>query len=150
MLIVRKECYGNMVLFSLCVKMEETKKIQKQLAEIFPPDKLKNWIRKCERENAMWKFYKSTWFRLLRTAVLKEQHNECQKCRARGKITKADTVHHEKHVRDHPELALTAYYVDRYGEEKRNLVAICKACHALEHPEKLKKINEGYTNKERW
>lgn len=130
---------------------EEVKRIQEELAEIFPPDKLKNWVRKCERENAMWKFYKSRWFRMIREAILEEQNNECQKCKAKGKVTKADTVHHENHVRDFPELALTAYYIDEDGTLKRNLVAICKSCHAIEHPEKLKNETiEAYKNEERW
>lgn len=130
---------------------EEIRILQERLAEIFPPVKLRNWIKKCERENAMWKFYKSVWFRSIRAAVLREQHYECQKCRAKGKVTKADTVHHEKHVRDYPELALTAYYIDDDGELKRNLTSICKSCHALEHPEKLqKKETEKYVNVERW
>lgn len=148
---VRGASYSYDALFLYENMDEKVKRIQEQLKEIFPEDKLRNWIRKCERENAMWKFYKSRWFRSIRAAVLEEQHNECQKCRARGKIVPADTVHHEKHVRDYPELALTAYYVDENGEEIRNLTAICKSCHALEHPEKLKnEICTSYVNEERW
>lgn len=131
--------------------MEELIRIEQELKEVFPPEKLRNWIRKCERENAMWKFYKSRWFLSIRAAVLRIQHNECQKCLEHGKITAAVTVHHVKHVRDFPELALSAYYYDEHGEKQRNLIAICKSCHSLEHPEKLKKENDTkFVSKERW
>lgn len=64
-------------------------------------------------------------------------------------IQAADTVHHVKHVRDYPELALSAYYYEQ-GTKRRQLVAICKECHALEHPEKLKNHKTESLTVERW
>lgn len=52
---------------------------------------------------------------------------ECQKCKRRGRYHKAETVHHKKHLKDYPELAI----VDS------NLVSLCFNCHNEEHPEKL-------------
>jgi 5-methylcytosine-specific restriction protein A len=55
---------------------------------------------------------------------------ECQKCKRRGKVSKATCVHHKKHLKDYPELAL----VDS------NLISLCYACHNEEHPEKLASV----------
>lgn len=130
--------------------MDRLENIAKEFEDIFTPEKLENWITKCQRENTMWKFYKSKYFRRLREAVLEEQHNECQVCLKHGEITAADTVHHVKHVREYPEMALSPYYYED-GEKKRNLIAICKACHAQEHPEKLEKNKkEHFVTEERW
>ena len=129
--------------------VDELERVAAEYGKIFPPEKLKNWILKCQREDAMWKFYKSRYFRRLRAMVLEEQHNECQICLSHGKITAADTVHHVKHVRDHPELALSPYYYEG-GKRRRNLIAICKSCHANEHPEKLPKEEKPALTEERW
>ncbi|MBK5254333.1 MAG: HNH endonuclease [Peptostreptococcaceae bacterium] len=93
------------------------------------------------KPNELWKFYKSKEWLALKELVLREHHYECQECKKRGKITKADTVHHIKHVRDHPELALT----------KSNLEPVCKACHNKLHPEKFKKnTKKKFWTIERW
>ena len=55
---------------------------------------------------------------------------ECQKCKNKGKYHKAETVHHIKHLKDFPELAL----VDS------NLISLCNACHNEEHPDKLASV----------
>lgn len=96
---------------------------------------LTTWIKRLIAENELWKFYKSKEFRELQRDVLKEQHNECQICKQRGVITRADTVHHNQYVRTHPELALSKTYVVG-GKEYRNLIAVCKSCHNKIHKEK--------------
>lgn len=60
-------------------------------------------------------------------------------CRKKGRYKRATTVHHLKHLRDVPELALT----------DSNLISLCEECHEVMHPEKHKRKN-GYENKERW
>lgn len=69
-------------------------------------------------------------------------NKECQKCKSRGQFSKATCVHHKKHLKDHPELAL----VDN------NLESLCDACHNEEHPEKLQqqKKSNKFINEERW
>ena len=72
----------------------------------------------------------------LRAAVLKMDNFECQICKARGRYSRGTIVHHVKHLRERPDLALSIYDPDT-GE--RQLVSVCKRCHELEHPEALKK-----------
>lgn len=87
------------------------------------------------------KFYRLQPWQTLRRFVLKRDHYECQDCRRRGLHTRANTVHHIKHVRDDPSDAL----------QSTNTEAICKACHNREHPEKLARfIKRKFTNEERW
>lgn len=124
---------------------------------------LVRWINQLIEDDQLWKFYKSReWsgrsgYAGLKEEVLREQHYECQPCKERGIITRADTVHHVMHVREHPELALSRWYVDASsGVRQCNLLAVCRACHNELHPEKLAKRAAGaaqkekYVNKERW
>lgn len=86
-------------------------------------------------------FYKSKEWKAKRKEILKRDNKECQKCKSRGKYYKAETVHHIKHLKEHPELALT----------DSNLISLCYACHNQEHPEKLKKTQrKRFINEERW
>jgi 5-methylcytosine-specific restriction endonuclease McrA len=78
-------------------------------------------------------FYLSASWRQLRLEVLREQHFECQHCRAKGWHKKATTVHHIKHRDKHPELELSKYYIDERGRRQRNLIALCHECHEIEH-----------------
>lgn len=70
----------------------------------------------------------------LRPRVLKLDRYECQLCKARGRYSRAEIVHHVKHLRDRPDLALSIWDPDT-GE--RQLVSVCKTCHEQEHPEAL-------------
>lgn len=63
-------------------------------------------------------------------------HYECQICKARGRYSSGSIVHHVKHLRERPDLALSVYDPDT-GE--RQLVTVCKACHEEEHPESLRR-----------
>ncbi len=99
------------------------------------------WIRNLTaRSYRGWRaFYHTTVWKRKRKDILKRDHNECTRCRQFGEYTKAITVHHIKHLKDVPELALT----------DENLTSLCKDCHDAMHPKK-NKMKTGYQNEERW
>ena len=99
------------------------------------------WVRKITADSYRgWKaFYHTTKWKHKRKDILKRDHNACQMCRQKGKYRRATTVHHIKHLRDSPELALT----------DSNLISLCDECHEAMHPEKHRK-KCGYRNDERW
>lgn len=114
-------------------------------------------IIKALREHKDYKIYKDKTYRKLRDNVLKDFKYECQKCKEKGKITRATMVHHVRQVKMYPELAHQEFYIDEEGKKKRNLIPLCKQCHEEEHgrygyrPNQIKKNqkNEPLT-KERW
>lgn len=66
--------------------------------------------------------------------ALKLDKGECFLCRIRRKrYRKAVLVHHVKHLKDRPDLALSLFDPDT-GE--RQLVSLCRSCHEDEHPER--------------
>lgn len=75
-------------------------------------------------------FYGWPEWKSIRLDVLRIDAWECQYCKARGKFRGAKIVHHVKHLRDRPDLALSIW-----DGEERQLVSVCKKCHELEHPE---------------
>lgn len=94
-------------------------------------------------------FYSWTEWQELRSEVLKLDRFECQNCKKAGRYRKARIVHHVKHLRDRPDLALSAVDPD---DGERQLVSLCKRCHEQEHPEsqrQFKKIAAPLTI-ERW
>ena len=74
-------------------------------------------------------FYRCAAWLHKRFEILTRDNFECQKCKRRGRFSKAVCVHHIKHLRRRPDLVL----VDS------NLMSLCLECHDEEHPEKLKK-----------
>lgn len=94
---------------------------------------LKEWIGELARTNKMYAFYKSKEWARLRANVLRKSHGECVWCMAKGKVTKAETVHHIQHVRTHPELALSETYTGKDGRRHPNLVPLCHDCHDKAH-----------------
>jgi 5-methylcytosine-specific restriction protein A len=80
----------------------------------------------CPR-SAAWaqRLYRSTKWKTLKDKVLKANHYECQRCKARGRITRAVLVHHEVPVRSRPDLALVPYLPDGTMQ----LVPLCFECH---------------------
>ena len=74
-----------------------------------------------------------------RREVLAMDKYECQACKARGRYNRATMVHHVKHLRDRPDLALSIWDVEPDGKKVRQLVSLCDNCHAAEHPEQLKR-----------
>lgn len=102
---------------------------------------LVNWINKLVKENNIHGFYVSGLWKKLRIEVLSEANNECQMCKSNGKVSLANTAHHIKHLKKHPELALT----------KSNLLAVCNECHNILHPEKHFKYKKKIQiNEEKW
>ncbi|MFQ9545600.1 MAG: HNH endonuclease [Clostridium sp.] len=99
-----------------------------------------NWITKLIKENNIHTFYVSRPWKKLRQEVINQSNKECQLCKAKGKVSTATTVHHIKHLKDHPELALT----------RSNLMAVCKECHNELHPEKHRYKFKEVINEERW
>jgi len=89
-------------------------------------------------------FYNSWQWIEKRMQILRRDNKECQKCKKKGRYHKAECVHHKKHLREYPLLAL----VDS------NLTSLCYECHNEEHPEKFGKMvkekKKGFTNIERW
>lgn len=79
-------------------------------------------------------YFWAEWRGGVREQVLRLDHWECQRCKARGRYARAEIVHHVKHLRDRPDLALSIWD-PATGE--RQLVSLCKACHEAEHPEAL-------------
>jgi 5-methylcytosine-specific restriction endonuclease McrA len=94
-----------------------------------------DWVNQLIRDGNIDAFYKSTKWTHKQSQILKDQHYECQRCKANGKVVKARTVHHKKYLKLFPGLAL----------DDDNLEAICDACHYDEHHKR-----KGYTNDERW
>ena len=79
-------------------------------------------------------YYWPEWIRT-REAVLQMDNHECQHCKARGRHSAAVLVHHIRHLRDRPDLALSIWDPDTGA---RQLVSLCKSCHEDEHPEALR------------
>lgn len=73
------------------------------------------------------KFYKSPIWRRKRRSILQRDNYECQSCKKEGGFSPATCVHHIKHLKDRPDLAL----------DDNNLISLCDACHNKEHPEKF-------------
>lgn len=99
-----------------------------------------NWITKLIKENNIHAFYVSGPWKKLRQEVINKSNKECQLCKSKGKVSTATTVHHIKHLKDHPELALT----------RSNLMAVCKECHNELHPEKHRYKSKEVISEERW
>jgi 5-methylcytosine-specific restriction endonuclease McrA len=87
-------------------------------------------------------FYHSGAWLSKRKEILKRDNNECQKCKRKGRYSKATCVHHIKHLKDREDLAL----VDS------NLLSLCDCCHNEEHPEKLHKnfVKKRVISQEKW
>lgn len=83
-----------------------------------------------------------------RADVLRMDKHECQLCKSKGKYKRATIVHHVKHLKDRPDLALSIWDPDT-GE--RQLISVCKDCHEQLHPESQKKFTPNSSvTVERW
>lgn len=78
------------------------------------------------------KFYKSADWRKLRKIAIERDNNECQHCKAEGRVGNVDNVHHIKEVKEYPNLALCL----------DNLICLCYYHHNLVH-EKIEKLNKS-------
>lgn len=106
------------------------------------------WIRELIAADRLSEFYKSMAWEKLRAEVLREDKHECQMCKSRGWYRKATTVHHQRHVRSYPNLALSKHYYHQ-GKQQRNLISLCHACHEEIHDHRQKEKAEPLTP-ERW
>lgn len=109
---------------------------------------LKQWIEYLMAEGKLYKFYKSKAWREKKNEVMEGFHNECLWCKERGKISRAEEVHHIQFVKKHPELALDEFYTYK-GKQYRNLVPLCHDCHDAAH-ERMKYKKQNQFNEERW
>lgn len=120
-------------------------------SEALNKEEVGRWVRQLIDEDRKHDFYVSSEWLKLRDEVLKEYKNECQNCKRRGKYVKAVIVHHVKHLRDFPELALSKTYIDIDGKERIQLKPVCKECHEyVEHPERLRWNTKEPLTKEKW
>lgn len=114
-------------------------------------DEVGRWIQKLINEDNLHVFYTSSAWLNLRKEVLEEYKNECQNCKRKGKYVKASIVHHVKHLKEFPELALSKTYIERNGKEHVQLKPVCKECHEyVEHPERLRWNEKEPLTEERW
>lgn len=93
------------------------------------------------------KFYSwGVWLRR-RDEVLRLDRWECQLCKAKGRYSKASIVHHVKHLKDRPDLALSIW-----DGQERQLLSVCKPCHEGEHLESQRqyKPKAPPLTEERW
>lgn len=98
-------------------------------------------------------FYKTKWWRHLRYYVLKElDHFECYDCNKKGILEKARYVHHVNAVKEHPELALSIYFINKEGKKERNLISLCFNCHEIREGRcySQKKKENKFINEEWW
>lgn len=90
-------------------------------------------LRELIAKGEEYKFYSWGEWRTLRREVLRLDRYECQRCKKmRRRYSKAKIVHHIKHLKDRPDLALSVWDEDT-GE--RQLESVCKRCHEELHPE---------------
>lgn len=94
------------------------------------------WIRGLISQGKLHLFYISAVWRRTRERALKQQHYECQRCKAKGRYERATVAHHKKYLRRRPDLAL----------DLDNLEALCDQCHYEEHH----KNNNKYADDEKW
>lgn len=93
-------------------------------------------------------FYSWTAWLHKRDEVFKLDNYECQYCKAKGKYTRAEIVHHIKHLKERPDLALSIF-----DGEERQLISCCKLCHEEQHPERFKSLRKSkklFWTEERW
>ena len=84
-------------------------------------------------------FYRTYAWKKKRLQILARDKHACQECRKQGRYSKAEIVHHIKHLQDEPGLALT----------DDNLESVCKGCHEKLHPERNRE-KRSFVNAERW
>ena len=108
-------------------------------------------IKELIKQHRTADFYNDRTWRKLSAEIRREQNNECQICKSKGKVSPAEIVHHVKHLKTNPELAYSRKYLDENGQEHRQLICVCFECHEQQHPERRwKNFKKKFTNRERW
>ena len=111
------------------------------------------WLKALIASGDVHPFYVTgEWIQVSTFVRVKLDRNECQYCKERGRFRRAELVHHEKHVKKFPHLALDIYYIDEDGQRRRNLRSACKDCHeTVCHPERLRHMGKHrFETEERW
>jgi len=103
-------------------------------------DKTLEWLKKLIGYKNIKAFYNNSLWTNKRVEILKRDNNECQKCKAKGRYSEGQCVHHIQHVKKAPHLALS----------DDNLITLCNSCHDEEHPEKFNNKPKVQLNEERW
>ncbi len=88
-------------------------------------------------------FYASSCWRKRRKKALERDRYTCQRCKDKGRYTRANTVHHVKEIKNYPHLALTL----------SNLLSVCHTCHDEIHERdasNLRKTTPEPVTPERW
>jgi len=108
-----------------------------------------DYIRLLIGDGKKHSFYCSEVWRRIAAEVRKLDNNECQICKAKGRHRRGEIVHHVKHLKDRPDLAMSIY--DPVTGE-RQLITVCKQCHEDAHPENMviSSKKDRFTNDERW
>lgn len=75
-------------------------------------------------------FYSWPEWKETRRQVLMMDQYECQICKQNHRYSPAEIVHHVKHLKDRPDLALSMW-----DGTERQLLSVCKSCHEKLHPE---------------
>lgn len=112
-----------------------------------------DFVRACVRDGRVNEFYAWGKWKELRREILRQDKGECQECKKLGKYRRAVIVHHVKHLRIHPELALCKTYITPEGKEERQLISVCRECHeSVCHPERMRKRRdkEKFWTEEKW
>lgn len=94
-------------------------------------------LRKLIAEGNEHAFYLWRDWKELAEKVRERDNHECQLCKSHGRYSHGTIVHHIKHLRERPDLALSECDPDT-GE--RQLVTVCKHCHETEHPEAFRQF----------
>ena len=103
---------------------------------------LKTWIDAGEEH----RFYIGGAWKAICKEVRRIDRNECQICKTKHRRYRLGTiVHHVKHLKDRPDLALSLRDPDT-GE--RQLITVCKRCHERLHPEALQEQKSAVKSEE--
>jgi len=78
------------------------------------------------------RYYERAEWKSVAAQVKRMDNYECQHCKMKGKYRRGVLVHHVKHLKDYPELALSIYDPVTGA---RQLVTLCRLCHEDIHPE---------------
>lgn len=100
-------------------------------------------IKELIAQDKMIKFYQcAAWYgkKGIRNKALQRDNYECQSCKRKGKVKKAEQVHHIKEVKKYPELALVL----------ENTESLCLDCHNEEHERFSENNQPKFINEERW
>jgi 5-methylcytosine-specific restriction endonuclease McrA len=88
------------------------------------------WIIELIQSGDTSPFYNTKEWGALRERKRRQEHYECERCRAKGRYKRGKIVHHKKYLKDYPELAL----------DINNLECLCEECHYEEHHKRKEQI----------